>query len=42
MFKSEEKEDIKKLEAYYSSKRGLQNCVKNISRETKTCITKYN
>ena len=32
----------KKLEAYYSSKRGLQNCVKNISRETKTCITKYN
>ena len=32
----------KKLEAYYSSERGLQTCVKNISRETKTCITKYN
>ena len=42
MFKSGEREDIKKLEAYYSSNRGLQNCVKNISRETKTCITKYN
>jgi hypothetical protein len=42
MFKSGERENIKKLEAYYSSNRGLQNCVKNISRETKTCITKYN
>ena len=42
MFKSGGKGGYKKLEAYYSSKRGLQNCVKNISRETKTCITKYN
>ena len=38
MFKSGEREDIKN----WRPKRGLQNCVKNISRETKTCITKYN